>query len=401
MTPRPRPEQAAAAVADCVVVAADDLARSASPSYWNHAAHWRDPVVAATGSLVDHRLRTLVDRLTATPTAAEPYYRLRAALAADVSSPSGEVGALLAAGWRADGMSRLGYHIGRRYRCDHGGPEPYLASLPDPVRRPTTAGDPVVLVVVPFRDSSVEPIRLRNVLATLRALADQSMPRADYHITVVESDARARWRDGLEPLVDTYLFAPKDGPFNKAWTVNVGVVGSPVRPDLVCVLDADILVDRNFLRRNALRFARGGVGAVLPYRDVLYLDPTSTRHAINDRCVLGAAVIDRDPLRGFLLRCPWGGCVWLRAELFHRVGGMDERFEGWGGEDDDFTIRLGLWAALDRSADTLLHLAHPPAVAELRDGVPTNGPANRQFWPTRTIGVIDRYSGTDDPPETQ
>jgi hypothetical protein len=394
VTGRPRPGQLAAAVTDSVVVAADDLARSASPTYWSQGTRWRDPVVAAARSLTDPRLRTLVDRLDAAPDAVVPYRKLRDALVDAAGRRSGELATLFETAWRAEGMSRMGYHLGRRY--PGAGGEPRHAAPSGPARRPAGAGDPTVLVVVPFRDASDERIRLRNVLATLRGLADQSMPRARYHLTVVESDARPRWRDVLDPLVDTYLFASKGGPFNKAWTVNAGVVNTPVRSDLVCVLDADILVDRAFLRRNAARFLRAGIGALLPYRDALYLDPVATRQAIEARCDRGEPTADHELLRGFLLRRPWGGCVWLRTELFHRIGGMDERFEGWGGEDDNFTIRLGLWAALDRYADTLLHLAHPPATAEIRDGVPTNGPSRAQFWPTRTIGVIDRYAGGDD-----
>ncbi|MFG1675333.1 glycosyltransferase [Micromonospora sp. NPDC049282] len=406
------PGRLAAAVADTLVVAADPRARSASPTYWDQAQRWRAEVTAEVRALAGGPARTLAEQLIEAPDSARTYFRLRDALTRLAARPDADAGAgsLFRAAWRAEGMSRIGYHVGRRYR-DTGGEVAWEALLPAPqdARPPASAqpddtappvhpiaarspSPPTVLVVVPFRDGRAEAVRLRNALACLRGLADQALPRHRYHVTVVESDSQPRWREAVSPLADTYLFAHKDGPFNKAWAVNVGVHNSPVRSDLVCVLDADILVDRQFLPRNAARFLHAGVGALLPYRDALYLDPAASGHAIARRCLHATPSAERESLRGFLLRSPSGGCVWLRTELFRRVGGLDERFEGWGGEDDDFAIRLGLWAALERYSDTLLHLYHPPARAEIRDGVPTNGPSRGQYWPTLEVGVIDRYA---------
>ncbi|MFY1693399.1 glycosyltransferase [Plantactinospora sp. WMMB782] len=424
------PGRLAAAVADTLVVTADPRARSASPTYWDQARRWRDEVTTEALALAADSVRTLAGQLVEAPDSTRTYFRLRTALARLAARPDAGTEALFRAAWRAEGMSRIGYHVGRRYLntgdemavqallpASLGGPpaasvQPDGTIPPDGTPRPVhpdaarSPNPPTVLVVVPFRDGRADAVRLRNALACLRALADQALPRHRYHVTVVESDSRPRWREAVHPLADTYLFAPKDGPFNKAWTVNVGVRNSPVRTDLVCVLDADILVDRHFLLRNGARFLHAGVGALLPYRNALYLDPAASRRAIARRCLEAAPSAERESLRGFALRSPSGGCVWLRTELFHRVGGLDERFEGWGGEDDDFAIRLGLWAALERYSDTLLHLYHPPARAEIRDGVPTNGPAGVQYWPTREIGVIDRYApGADaagpDAPNTQ
>ena len=389
---RTRPQLLARAVADLLVIAADEQARAASPTYWSHSESGRAEVLAAAAALTEPGLRGLIDSLLDEPTSVTGYHQLREALTRSASRP-GESDALFRTAWRVDSMARMGYHAGTGYQPD-AVDLPWAQLVSTDEHTAAIGAVPAVLVVIPFRDNGSESRRIRNALACLRALRDQSLPRHAYHLALVEADSTSRWRDSLEPLVDSYHFAPDGGAFNKAWTVNVGVVNTPVPADLMCVLDADILVDRDFLARNAARFRTPGMGALLPYRDVLYLDEPASRRAITQRVVAGAAEADADLLRGFPLRAPSGGCIWLRTAWFHRIGGFDERFEGWGGEDDNFAIRLNLWAGLHRFGDTLLHLAHPPAQAQLTDGVPTNGPKS-QLRPTWPIGDIDRRRPTE------
>jgi hypothetical protein len=385
----PGPRQLSAAVCDSLVVAADPGARRASLTYWQHSRPWVEPVVERVRRLPG-RLGTLAAHLLDSPADPNRYRRLRRSLA-EVAARH-ELGDLFQTAWQAALHARLGYHLGASYRVNGATSDRADLVGTEPPRQPSTEdGDCGVLVVVPFRDVDGGD-RLHNLLACLRALGDQSLPRPCYRVTVVESDSRPRWRDAIEPYVDTYLHAASDRGFSKAWAVNCGVVNSPAGGELVCVLDADILTDPEFLARNVARFRRPGVGAVLPYRDALYLDGPASDRAVRLRCVVPGGRLRLPAVRGFLLRRPLGGCIWARTALFRQVGGFDERFEGWGGEDDDFAIRLGLWGALDRFADPLFHLDHPPAPAHAVDGVPTNGPEWPPRWPTHEPGRLDRYT---------
>jgi hypothetical protein len=83
------------------------------------------------------------------------------------------------------------------------------------------------LIVIPFGDDSAGR-RLRNLLARIRALEDQSVRRASYAVCVVEAGESPRWREEIEPSVDCYLYAYKPGAFSKSWAVNVGVVNAPM-----------------------------------------------------------------------------------------------------------------------------------------------------------------------------
>ncbi|MFG1943304.1 glycosyltransferase [Nonomuraea sp. NPDC048826] len=236
-----------------------------------------------------------------------------------------------------------------------------------------------VTIVIPFRDR-VGGARARNLLACLAALRDQDEHGARVRVTVVESDSEPRWRGTVEPLADHYLFARHDGHFNKSWAVNAGVRNTPGEPELICVLDTDILTDRRFLARNIGRMtAEPTLSAFLPYRRMYCLDPESSSAAIRGRLERGDADVPLDALRSLVLREPPGACLWVRAPVFHAIGGFDERFQGWGGEDDDVVARLARAGRLTRFDDPLLHLAHPRPEMTL-DGKPFNAHIRPLSW---------------------
>lgn len=235
------------------------------------------------------------------------------------------------------------------------------------------------VIVIPFRDR-VGGARTRNLLACLAALRDQDGHGGEVSVTVVESDSAPTWRDTVEPLVDHYVFARHDGRFNKSWAVNVGVRATPGEPGVICVLDTDILVDRRFLSRNLDRMAREPeLSAFLPYRRMFCLDPESSTAAIRRRCERDEADVPLDAVRSLVLKEPPGACLWARTTTFDAIGGFDERYQGWGGEDDDVVARLSLAGRFTRFDDPLLHLAHPRPEMTL-DGVPFNAHIDPLSW---------------------
>jgi hypothetical protein len=280
----------------------------------------------------------------------------------------------------------IGYHRG-----PHASPAVPPIGLGDLPPRPAasrpTASRPAagqdapraVRVVIPFRDSGGGG-RARNLVACLASLRDQRNAAGDVTICVVESDTRCRWRETLEPWVDHYVFTEHSRHFNKSWTVNVGVRHTAGEGDLICVLDADILVDADFLARNLARMAgRPDLDAFLPYRNMFCLDVPSSDTAIRARCERGTRRVSTDEVRALLLREPPGGCLWVRAAAYDHVGGMDERYEGWGGEDDDIVARLGQAGRIERFDDRLMHLFHPRPQM-LVDGRSFNGHLPPLSW---------------------
>jgi hypothetical protein len=381
----------ARSVADNLVIAADPAARGAGMLYWHDGRPWTQAVARAVREAPDQEIRSLGECLLADPRSPRWHTELVSALLdRDPDGPA--VAAIFEVAWDAECHSRLGYHLGPHYAADVPAVEAEeLHELPRGV--PLAADrDAEILVIVPFRDRDTGGRRLRNLLACLLALRDQSYPREGYRVTVVETDEVPRWRDVITPYADHYLFAAKSGDFNRSWTVNVGAVHSPGRAEVICILDGDVLADRDFIARNAERFRHPGTGGHLTYRNMFCLDPAASSWAIRERLSRRAAAADPGHLRGFLLRRPPGCCLWTRSDAFHHIGGMDERYHGWGGEDNDLVQRLELAVPLDTHDDWLLHLHHPPAASLTSDGRIVNSHIPSLSWrPTEPIGRLDRF----------
>lgn len=389
-----RVDRRARAVANVLVLSSDSGAKDANPYYWHRMQRLMRPVVEAAER--QPALRRLAARLSADPGSRACWAEVCTTTASLLLEQPAGVEGLCEGAWALISRSRLDYHVGELADGEAETADfAALAELPPvpqlPPRLPPGPQDPRILVVVPFRDRTEDGARARNLAACLRSLADQSVPREQYLVTVVESDDRPRWRDLVAFHGGQHLFAENAGPFNKSWAVNVGAVNTTARAPLICVLDADSLVDRDFLRRNDARFQRPGTGAFLPYRDMLYLDDRATGRAIHERCIVRRPVAARELLRGFAVHRPPGGCVWLRRDVFESVGGMDERYEGWGREDMDFVLRLQLATALEGFDDPMLHLHHPSSAA-LVGGQTLNAHIPWLSWsPQGPIGELDRY----------
>ncbi len=391
----PPPATLARAVANTLVIASDPQAEHASIFYWAHGREYVLAVVKAMRTLADRRVRAFAENLMQNPTHAETYFDLTRYLAElHCTSPSETLDRLFKVAWVAECNSRLGLHVGRHVEaantCDVQAQG--LQALPIGVPAPEGVAAQM-LIVIPFRDRTANGSRLRNLLACLLSLRDQTAKRESYRVLVVESDDATRWRDVVTPYTDRYLFAPKRGPFNKSWAVNTGVVDDGGVAEYICILDADVLVDRDFVERNRARFERPGVMGYLTYRDMWSLDEDSTCRAIKERLYCDRTAPDPEHLRAFVLRRPPGACVWLRLSAFHTVGGMDERFEGWGGEDNDFAYRLDTYSAFDSYDDPLLHMYHEPSAALRTDGELLNADIPRLSWkPGNVIGNIHRFA---------
>ncbi|MGI5347581.1 glycosyltransferase [Streptomyces sp. CA-250714] len=357
------PATLADAAVSSVALAADPFAQSAAPGFWVWSRDAHRAVTDAVLALPDERIRTLAGTIGKDPADITACRRLTALLedrlTHAVDEPHTE--RLAALVWDAETRSRLRMQTGTERPPGLGAPAAgEILRTSRPPAKPTGPVD--AALVIPFRERGEEGDRTRNLAAVLHALNDQSHPRDRYRVVVVEADSRPRWESVYAPWCDTYLFAENDGPFNYSWTINAGVVHGARPAELICVLEADILVDRGFVERAVERFRVPGTQAHWPFEDMLYLDADSSHQAVTERCLDGHSAVDRDVLRGVFLRRTPGACVWLRESLFTRIGGYDERFTaGWGGADNDFTWRADLHGGLDRYRDRMVHLHHARA----------------------------------------
>ncbi|MGH9112674.1 MAG: hypothetical protein ACRDZN_10335 [Acidimicrobiales bacterium] len=135
------PDVLATAVADSLVVAADDrMGPTASVFYWHNAQPLVAGVVAAVAALGDDRLDQAAAALRREPSSYGPYRALHQALTDLARRAPGRTAELFDAAWRAETVSRLGYRIGPDHDTAVGAAVPpadlaALLALPPPVDR--------------------------------------------------------------------------------------------------------------------------------------------------------------------------------------------------------------------------------------------------------------------------
>lgn len=185
-------------------------------------------------------------------------------------------------------------------------------------------------IVIPYRKDSEE--RKRNLEITL-----------NYYKKHFENSNFIISEQGAQQTVQIknfdYLFRRKELPHNQSLCINDGVRFS--KKKYVCVIDCDIIL-LNFynIYLSIKDMILGDVEYSLPYTECFDLPNFDLRQPWGDKCVGGIFVIDR--------------------EKFIELGMNDERFLGWGREDDERHQRLlrnGI--KFKRYHGEIIHLYHP------------------------------------------
>lgn len=200
--------------------------------------------------------------------------------------------------------------------------------------------------VIAFRND-VDDRRLANLLAVIEHV--QQVPNVD--VVVVECDDV---RQIPELAGVRHQFLDHGGPFNKSWAMNVGF-GLTTNP-VVAFGDADLIASHQAIS-TSIRATAQRFGAAKPFGRVMDLSQEQTTEFVRS-----SALPDGDGNTDELIRedgedLPYcGGLFLIRRELFAEIGGYDERFSGWGGEDDALSIKLRRHGAdLGIMADEVAH----------------------------------------------
>ena len=233
-----------------------------------------------------------------------------------------------------------------------------------PWRRPPKV-EKKISVLIPFGGHS--PYR-RRVLDWLLIYWESHL--CDFEI-IIGHDTRSdrTWRR-RHPL-----------PFSKSAAVNDAFSRST--GDIIAIIDADCYLDADIVMHWAERLRaqrRAGVKSwAVPYRFLLRINehctdvllgtnprgPFHYPHPPHDECVEGTDGSGWGHVYGALAQI-------MPREAYLAVGGMPEKFRGWGGEDRAFLQALNtLWGHYRNSPNTVYHLWHPKIVAA--EGIDEDG----------------------------
>lgn len=252
-------------------------------------------------------------------------------------------------------LPQLGIQIMRRALASH----PIVQS-----DGPAIPGaSPEVSFIIGHRGES----RLPLMLATIRSIAAQQGVRVEC-IVVEQSDeplARSRLQSWVRHV---HTPPPAPGmPYSRAWSFNIGI--RHARAPVVVLHDNDMLAPIDYAA-SVLRHVREGYEAVNLKRFVFYLDEAHSRAMVEE------APVERPPM-AITQNLEAGGSIAITREAYERIGGMDESFIGWGGEDNEFweraqTLKVWNWAYLP-----IVHLWHDAQPGKQDPGNPTLAHARR------------------------
>ncbi|MGB8635264.1 MAG: galactosyltransferase-related protein [Rhodanobacteraceae bacterium] len=209
--------------------------------------------------------------------------------------------------------------------------------------------------ILTYREGD-EPSRRDNLLAVLTWLAQYPM----FVPIVVEQDDAPRLSAPLPSPNCKHIFAYNPGPFNKSWGFNIGFRASD--SPWIAFADADVILGSSLPATT--EYLREGFQAIKPYRTLIDLDPQETRR-------VAAGEFDWLPPRdagharnregGGEYIVFAGGVFLIARAAFVHVGGWDERFRGWGGEDDAMSYKLerARLPAIELDQRPAVHLYHP------------------------------------------
>lgn len=162
-----------------------------------------------------------------------------------------------------------------------------------------------------------------------------------------------KFYDRMFPEVEICIVEINEQPFPKARAINQAA--EKATRDIFLIADTDLFFDPDLL--NVAVKELESHAWVLPFARRLYLDKESSKKVISSDPQWPIQVeikVHQAPQVG------WGLLNVVPRKFFEAVNGFDERFVGWGGEDDTFAVSLNtLCGPGKRLNGSAYHLWHP------------------------------------------
>ena len=159
---------------------------------------------------------------------------------------------------------------------------------------------------------------------------------------------RRHWEAELPALEIFEGHHEGDGPFNRAAAINRAAEG---QWDFAVILDSDTIIDGEQVI-SGIELAEETGALVLPYKLRNLLSKAGTRE------ILAGYVGSWESWVTARERDRVSCCVIVPRALWEAVGGFDERFEGWGGEDEAFYAACRAIGGVRRLDGANWHLHH-------------------------------------------
>jgi hypothetical protein len=251
-------------------------------------------------------------------------------------------------------------------------------------------GDVDVSFVIGHRGAQ----RTAQLLATLATVAAQR--GAACECIVVEQSGRPE----LPPVLPSWVRyvctppATPGMPYSRAWAFNVGA--RQARGRILVLHDNDMLVPAGYAREIRRRVDAGDHVVNLK-RFIFYLGQEHSRGV-----AAGTAALDRFPPVSIMQNAEAGGSIAITRDGYDGIGGFDESFVGWGGEDNEFWDRARSLRVWPYGYLPMVHLWHAPQAQKPNADRATIGQYRRRSAlpvPQRIAELRARCSGSPEGPD--
>ena len=173
--------------------------------------------------------------------------------------------------------------------------------------------------------------RLPHLLLTLRSIAAQREILVE--CIVVEQSPVPEAKDHL-PAWIRYIHTPLpfgEMPYCRSWAFNIGA--RCAGGDVLVLHDNDMLLPEAYASEVLARVEQGYEVANLK-RFIFYLNESHSAGLLSG----GLSICDEAP-EAVVQNLEAGGSVAITRDAYFAIGGFDESFVGWGGEDNEFWER--------------------------------------------------------------
>jgi hypothetical protein len=207
--------------------------------------------------------------------------------------------------------------------------------------------DPDVSFIIGHRGKE----RLPHLQMVLQLIAGQQ--KVNLECVVVEQSERPEITHVLPEWI-RYVHMPLSTanlPYCRSWALNVGA--RIAKGKLLVFHDNDMLVPQDYAAQLMERY-RMGYEVINLKRFIFYLTEAHSRRI----CSANALTLDEAP-EAIVQNLEAGGSIAASRNAFYEIGGFDESFIGWGGEDNEFWERAQTRRVWPFAYLPIVHLWHP------------------------------------------
>ncbi len=205
--------------------------------------------------------------------------------------------------------------------------------------------------VITHRESTLD--RSNNLNFVLKWVSSLDM---DVEIILVEQDEIQKVDTKKLPKFCKHVFVYNKGLFNRSWGFNVGFLYSTAKA--IAFADNDVIIDQEILADSFTVCLDGyDYDAIKPFDSLIDLTSAESGLILSGKQSIESLKIENRKPRSGISFC--SAFTVFRRDAYENLGGFDERFEGWGGEDDAMSrFKIPLLQKAYSAEGTAFHLWH-------------------------------------------